>query len=268
MLSKVNDVLETLTGRHFAKPIRQNHSLGGLLWSLRRQLNASSSTPLEREFLYYVLHRMQDSKAQLLQDLWTLFELGDQEGGYFVEFGATDGVSLSNTWLLETRYGWTGILAEPNPAWHPQLAASRKAIIDHRCVYQKTGVPISFSVTDQMVLGTISTYRDSDRHSQARTMHKEITVETVALHDLLNEHDAPSVIDYLSIDTEGSEYDILAAYDWSRAIKCISVEHNHTANRDKIKTLLESKGYVRRLSKFSMIDDWYISSDISGKTAS
>src|SRR5215469_3679177 len=73
------------------------------------------------------------SHAQLCQDLWVLWETGCKRDGYFVEFGATNGVSLSNTCLLERSYDWQGILAEPFPVWHTDLARNRTALIDHRC---------------------------------------------------------------------------------------------------------------------------------------
>ena len=76
--------------------------------------------------------------------------------------------------------------------------------------------------------------------------------------DLLNKYDAPDVIDYLSIDTEGSELDILTAYDFSRIFKVITVEHNYTDNREKIHDLLSSKGYVRIMENLSKWDDWYV----------
>ena len=84
----------------------------------------------------FVRDLVSDSKsfAQLHQDLWVLHETRHKRNGYFVEFGATDGVNLSNTCLLEREFGWRGILAEPNPAWHAALRQNRKADIDLRCV--------------------------------------------------------------------------------------------------------------------------------------
>ncbi|MBK7635080.1 MAG: FkbM family methyltransferase [Saprospiraceae bacterium] len=59
-------------------------------------------------------------------------------------------------------------------------------------------------------------------------------------------------IDYLSIDTEGSEYDILSSFNFDRyTFGIITVEHNYTAYRDRIKDLLESKGYRRVLTNLS-----------------
>ena len=86
------------------------------------------------------------------------------------------------------------------------------------------------------------------------------TVETVSLGDLLREHSAPETIDYLSIDTEGSELEILEAFDFQDyRFLAITVEHNHVQeNRERIKNLLESKGYVNVLGNFSRWDDWYL----------
>ena len=61
------------------------------------------------------------SRAQLKQDIFVLLETGFKRDGYFVEFGATNGVDLSNSWLLEKAFGWTGILAEPARIWHDDL---------------------------------------------------------------------------------------------------------------------------------------------------
>jgi hypothetical protein len=63
----------------------------------------------------------------------------------------------------------------------------------------------------------------------------------------------------LSIDTEGSELAILSAFDFSsRHIRCISVEHNETPNRQAILDLLVANGYRRKWPSLSAWDDWYV----------
>lgn len=80
----------------------------------------------------------------------------------------------------------------------------------------------------------------------------------MSLNDLLKTHNAPADIDFLSIDTEGSEFEILAALDFTRyRFKVIVCEHNYTPNREKIHSLLVSKGYVRKYTNVSQFDDWY-----------
>src|SRR5262249_12101999 len=78
------------------------------------------------------------SNADGKQDLWVLHETRHKIDGYFVEFGAADGASGSNTLLLERDFDWRGILAEPNPVWHDDLKRNRKAAIDTRCVFCRT----------------------------------------------------------------------------------------------------------------------------------
>ena len=82
---------------------------------------------------------------------------------------------------------------------------------------------------------------------------------SISLLDLLKKFNAPKIIDYLSIDTEGSEYEILSNFDFQKyQFKVITCEHNHTSAREKIFMLLTSKSYERKFSSLSMCDDWYI----------
>ena len=76
---------------------------------------------------------------------------------------------------------------------------------------------------------------------------------------MLSKYDAPKKIDYLSIDTEGTELEILSAFDFSKyTIRIITCEHNYTSARGKINKLLIKKGYVRMYQDLSMFDDWYV----------
>ena len=83
------------------------------------------------------------------------------------------------------------------------------------------------------------------------------------VYDLLEKFDYEQKLDYLSLDTEGSELEILGSIDYKKIqISIITVEHNFTNKRNEIKTLLENKGYKRVFEKFSYCDDWYISDKI------
>ncbi len=198
------------------------------------------------------------SRSQLLQDLFVLSELGTRPG-FFVEFGATDGVRLSNTWLLEKRLGWKGILAEPAKCWHQRLKANRSCLIEHDCVWRASGERLPFLETPDAELATLADYRSVDAHAKSRQSAKAYEVTTVSLSDLMERHQAPANPDYLSIDTEGSEFEILQTFNFSKyPFKVITCEHNFTPAREKIHGLLTCAGYVRKHQEISAFDDWYI----------
>jgi FkbM family methyltransferase len=219
----------------------------------------------QQELLAYCTAHAASSYAQLCQDLWVLWETQSKREGFFVEFGATNGRDINNTLLLEQSYGWNGLLAEPFSRWHAELAANRRARIDHRCVWKESGQQLEFVTTPGMPeYGGVAARAFDDSHSSMRARSGErVLVETISLNDLLREHDAPSHIDYLSIDTEGSELDILQAFDFGRyRVDLISVEHDYNeAKRGALRDLLQEHGYMQRFPRFSSWDDWYVRRD-------
>lgn len=226
--------------------------------ALRKELLLlSKQTP---DLAHKALQALPKSRSQLRQDIFALCELGFKEGGFFVEFGATNGVDLSNSFLLETEFNWTGILAEPARSWHSDLKANRKAKIETRCVWRTSGERLTFNeVPRSKELSTIDAFSSSDGHAKRRAKGTRYEVETISLNDLLDAHDAPAIVDYLSIDTEGSEYEILSNFDFSkRQFRVITCEHNYTPERDKIHALLTGNGYVRKFEDVSHFDDWYV----------
>jgi len=218
------------------------------------------------------------SNAQLFQDLFVLFVLKEKRNGYFVEFGATNGVELSNTYLLEKAYGWSGILAEPSRCWADDLKKNRHCSMDFRCVWQETGKSLEFKEAFFGVLSSIdessrvdgfSTQEFSERGAQARTAVRKYKVESISLSDLLCSHNAPPEIDYLSIDTEGSEFLILKNFDFEKhRIKLITVEHNDVSSyRNDIFSLLAARGYMRLFELLSDFDDWYVHNSVFTNTS-
>jgi FkbM family methyltransferase len=222
-----------------------------------RDIAVLSALPHEQTAM--LLPYLQESKAQFRQDLFVLSELDFKKGGYFVEFGATNGIDLSNTYLLEKTFEWQGILAEPARGWHRDLHRNRQAHIEELCVWKDSTSTLTFNETPFPELSTLDSYSGSDFQRDYRTGGKTYDVRTISLLDLLRKFDAPKEIDYLSIDTEGSEFDILHAFDFDAySIKIISCEHNFTPARERIFELLTRHGFVRKLQEVSVVDDWYV----------
>lgn len=213
----------------------------------------------EEAFLAFCYRHCHASSAQLFQDLFVAYQLHERKEGFFVEFGAGDGVDLSNTYLLERTYRWRGILAEPARIWHARLAHNRSCAVDHRCVWHRSGETLIFNETDQPELSTLDAFSASDSHAQARESGKRYPVATVSLNDLLAEHGAPPHIDYLSLDTEGSELEILRGFDFDRyRVDILTVEHNVAPAREQIHALLSGRGFRRKFEALSQWDDWYV----------
>lgn len=208
------------------------------------------------------------SYSQLRQDVLALTIFNKKEQGFFVEFGGLDGIENSNSLLLEKEYGWCGILAEPAKIFHDRLDKNRTCTIDHRAVTGKTGDLLKFKETNVELglSGLVEYFHPGDRHTTNREKSdgQVYTVETVSLNDLLEQHHAPNHIEYLSIDTEGSEFEILKEFDFNRwKIDLITVEHNYVMeNRDNLRFLLEKNNYRRVFIERSQWDDWYVHLDI------
>lgn len=201
---------------------------------------------------------LRESRSQLLQDVFALNVHCFKRRGYFVEVGASDGSQLSNTWLLE-RHGWSGILSEPAKVWHDNLTNNRKATIDKRAVWSKSGEQMPFHETSPPTLSQLANVGLDDFHKSGRTANRSYTVPTVSLLHLLQEHDAPAKIDFLSIDTEGSEFQILEAFDFDQySFGVVCVEHNYTAAKDDTRKLMTENGYKHVDWIDTLFDDWFI----------
>src|ERR1043166_5997427 len=210
------------------------------------------------EFMCHVLAWHQQAKSQLWQDVWVLYRSGFRHDGFFVDVGASDGVRWSNTYLLERSFGWTGILIEPHPLHHAALPANRRSKVHYGCVGPITGEPVEFWAVADYEFSGIARYANHGIHAAARDEHTTHPMVTISLNDVLRECDAPEVIDYVSLDTEGSELAILSTFDFDRyRVSRWTIEHN-TINEAKIDDLMRSRGYRRDLSEWSWFDGWYV----------
>lgn len=194
------------------------------------------------------------SYSQIGQDISVIKYYNNKKNGYYVDVGAYDGVQFSNTYLLEKNYNWKGICVEPSPVTFPKLKECRKnSICINKAAYSKTGEILDFSI-DDMLSGITDCV---DRHMIAKNGQKT-KVETIRLDELLKQCNAPNFIEYLSLDTEGSELEILKSIDFDNyKFGIIHVEHNNVEpRRSQMRELLISKGY--KYNRQNQFDDEYI----------
>ena len=225
-----------------------------------------TSSKVNPNLNYFVLHNFarHGTRAQLQQDLVALYvSLNNKHSSkYFVEIGAYDGVIYSNSYTLEKHFGFKGILCEPLKSCQQSLKQNRTAKIDSRCTWSESGLVLDFSERSSREYSGLSLLGDMSVASE-NSEFSCYEVDTVSLMDLLQCHNAPRNISYLSIDTEGSEWEIIKNFNFYKyEFDFISIEHNFRSDGDLIDKKLSSNGYTKVLADVSDFDYWYIRSNL------
>jgi FkbM family methyltransferase len=191
--------------------------------------------------------------SQLGQDRIVDEYLRGKRNGVFVDIGAYDGVTFSNTLMLEREREWTGICIEPLPDICAELQKNRRCICVQACIGNREEREVEFlavqsnAARTRMLSGVLSEYdprhlaRVDDELNEFGGSKSVIRVPMRHLHAVLHEHCIGNV-DYLSVDTEGSELLILRSTILSAiGNPCITVENNY--NDPSIDAVLHNQGY-------------------------
>lgn len=186
-------------------------------------------------------------------------------GGFFLDSGAADGVQGSNTLLLEASFGWNGICVEPNATFFGALVKNRRCSCVNCCLYDRDGA-VDFLETANWLGGIVNEYHPAHlQHAKATFQVPEdasgrpLVVQKAActVRSVLHDCAAPPVIDYWSLDTEGSEFAILKSFPFDEyEVRVLTVEHNRFPVREQIRKFLEGRGY--RLVRELATDDGYV----------
>lgn len=179
-----------------------------------------------------------------------------RQEGFFVELGANDGIRQSNTYVLQKKYKWGGVLIEPNPARYEECVANRSSAhnVHTRCC---ACVPFSYHESSiEMINGDLmSVAMNLDLSKQEAMSHALSGTEFLrnpghsynyfatakTLTEVLNSASSPNHIDFLSLDVEGNELAVLEGLDTeSYFVDWILIE----TRSDATKKYLSEKGYV------------------------
>jgi FkbM family methyltransferase len=172
----------------------------------------------------------------------------NKRNGFFIDIGAHDGILFSNSLFFERYNGWSGICVEPNPVVFNKLVLNRISINLNVCIGSENR-KVKFTQIEgysEMLSGITEKY--DDRHIE-RINHDilikggkkaEIEVDMITLNtidELKNKK-----IDFISIDTEGNEFDIINSINFDLLdVKSLVVENNYKDNR--IAAYLSSFGF-------------------------
>ena len=204
-----------------------------------------------------------DYKSQAGQDRFVnehFFQ--NKTGGIFLDIGAHDGMSFSNTYFFEKDLGWTGFCFEPLPHLFKQLKECRECICINACVSSIEGeLPfLHVDGCDEMLSGLCGTYDsralDAVKNDTANFGGelKILQLPSVRLDTILSRYGV-NHIDFLSLDTEGCELEILKTIDFSKiAIDVITVENNY--NEPYIREYLTANGFI--FITHLHVDDIYV----------
>lgn len=182
-------------------------------------------------------------------DFVTQYFNGKREG-VFVDVGANDGITWSNSLSLEVNFNWKGICIEPHPGAFLKLIKNRNNATNLNCAVSKNEEELDFMVIDgyaEMLSGLVSTYDQQhlQRIKQETSAHGDtVTVTKIkckSLTSILNENNI-SHVDYLSVDTEGAEISVIESIDFNQhTYDLISLECNY--DPIPMHNLMQSKGF-------------------------
>jgi FkbM family methyltransferase len=186
-------------------------------WRARqRSARAKAIARGEREFLRPALYGMADAIDR---------HLDPSGGGFFIEAGANDGYTQSNTYHLEYEHGWKGLLVEPVPSLYQEVLVERPGATVVNCALVPFGHPdaeveMHYGGLMSLVSGSHGADEDDTAFAAlglALGLEDPYTFRAPArpLSDVLDEIDAPE-IDFLSLDVEGYEPFVLRGLDLDR----------------------------------------------------
>ncbi len=202
----------------------------------------------ERHFADVPNRKLRERAAE--QRLIRMF-FDDAPSGFFVEVGANEPKSTSMTWHLEET-GWTGILVEPIPELYAALCRERPRshVFKIACGAPESRGTADFVVTPDLSQSTLKRDAIADPSQAARI--ERVQVRT--LDDLLDEAGRPT-LDFVSIDVEGAQLDVLRGFSIDRYRPRLLLIEDHLTD---FQTHRHLKRHGYRLCKRTGLNNWYI----------
>ena len=175
------------------------------------------------------------------------------KNGVFIDVGAHNGKKINNTLYFEINNNWTGINIEPIKDVYNDLIKNRPNCININCAVSNNDGETEFICNTgytEMISG-IKTSFDNRHIERLQYENKKygsstkiIKVETKKLETICDSHNI-SYINYLSIDVEGGEFEVIKSINFDKVfIDVIGFENNYNDTSIPIVKYLEDRNYI------------------------
>lgn len=192
-------------------------------------------------------------RAQFGEDTILLEIFRNRSTGFCAEVGAHDGVTGSTTLAFE-RIGWQCLLVEPNPDLTEHIQRNRSCTLATRAASAAEGSAV-FYVADHAVMSTLDIGRRQRRVSGAGGRLRAIEVQTARLDTLLADAGFEH-LDFLTIDVEGHELEVLKGFTLERFTpRVVIIEEEVPYRRSKVARHMCAHGYIN--FRRTGVNEWY-----------
>lgn len=188
---------------------------------------------------------IENRKSQFYQDIMMYFKyFVNKNDGLFVELGALDGISYSNSYFFEKNFNWHGILIEGGPVNCRNLFQNANKRSNSKIVCSPICKSEYTNFRDNGPVGMLYKTTSSSRKIKCNT-----------LSNITNFYNVKH-IDFFTLDVEGSELEVLQTFDFNVTVSYWLIEWPHLNNttKDEIIDLLKRNGYVLSKEYISEID--------------
>lgn len=190
------------------------------------------------------------SYAHLGEDLIVLTLLADRvrnpSKGVYVDVGAFDPVWYSNTLLLH-QHGWRGINIDGDAERINRFRQERPRDVNVCALVSDARREVQYVHYPTGGLDQVIGVEDRPRPNIAGELPTRIDRGTThTLTELLGEYLSPGIeIDFLNVDCEGQDLQVLRGHDWDRwHPRVVAVEGNTPNERDELTAFLSTRGYT------------------------
>lgn len=176
---------------------------------------------------------------------------GDKKSGVYVDVGAYHPIELSNTYFFYRR-GWRGINIEPTPHNYQLLLKQRAEDININSSVSLSENPVHFYIFSEHAINTISKDKSEESSKLGYNVQSTIQVQSAPLEKILDNYLPKNAhIDFLSVDVEGMDLEVLISNNWDKYSPSVVLVEDLSfnfskVNENKINLFLQGKNYILR----------------------